>query len=157
MTFSFSGSTIDVVGSSNGTYIVNLDGISHTISGNATSNMAQPYSLFSARSLDTGSYHGITLTNLGDTVLYIDYLSWTQFPPGGAGTLTQSVLEDTDSSFSYRGAWSTSPPNVASFSGGTGQRQLIVNKYNINARGGCHFDLLIKTEIQDDQGMRVDL
>lgn len=132
MSFKVFGNTINVIGSATSTYIVNLDGDIHTMSGKVTSQTPQPSSLFSANFPDIKSVHDITITNLGDTSFYIDYvyfcsryfpahlslkvwqISWNPLPEA------QVEVDDVDPSFHYEGAWS-SFSGASNFYGSTGQ------------------------------------
>ncbi|KDQ57585.1 hypothetical protein JAAARDRAFT_687068 [Jaapia argillacea MUCL 33604] len=119
VTFTFDGTGVWLFGAlrpNHGHYSVQLDG-GTLISYDGWANPEQFQAvLFSAINLPQGS-HTVVLSNAGNTsypYLDVDFITWE--------TEMGSVLEDTDPSFVYDSPslWTTQPPNVDQFHGGTG-------------------------------------
>lgn len=127
MTFTFEGVGVAVYGSKNvdhGDFTVNIDGNNRRQSGNRTVAQTALYQtpLFLDDSLATGP-HTLTILNLQEAILDIDYITWTSsVNQDKGGTLVRSVVDDADPAFHYQAnVWTSTPSNLSTFYGGTGQ------------------------------------
>ncbi|KAF8800280.1 hypothetical protein BYT27DRAFT_7118036 [Phlegmacium glaucopus] len=126
VSFTFYGTGVQLYGAQradHGSYQVTID--SHTYSPangkvNGTEEVFQTQ-LFQTAALQNG-LHKVTMVNLGTTKLDLDFITW-QTPIGeDSESLLSYTIQDSDSSFKYTpaSAWTTSPPNIGMFNGGSG-------------------------------------
>ncbi|KAJ8076803.1 hypothetical protein PM082_001226 [Marasmius tenuissimus] len=128
VTFAFRGTEIEVAGSkrnNHGNYQVNLDGTSFPPqSGQAPDPGNFQVPLFSRNNLNDAS-HTITLTNQGtnNQFLDIDFVTFRTNVGRIDEPLVMTTVQDSDPAFAYSpaSAWSASPDNLGTFSGGSGQ------------------------------------
>ncbi|KAK7032594.1 hypothetical protein VNI00_012857 [Paramarasmius palmivorus] len=121
----FTGPAIYIYGHSGpsyGTYSIDIDGKSSTLSAYATNNASTPYLLYGESNL-TYAQHSLKLKNLGKqgqdqggNGLLLDFIRATvQLAPEGA-TVENKTLEETDPSITYTGEWGNN--QSGNFSGG---------------------------------------
>ncbi|KAF9050294.1 hypothetical protein BJ165DRAFT_1402045 [Panaeolus papilionaceus] len=126
--FFFYGTGVQIFGSkrpTHGDYQITVDAwVYDPKSGNATDaeGLFQT-SLFTTSSLKS-AYHMVRMTNVGNGLLDLDFLTW-QTPIGQPDEeLITRTVQDTDSSFRYspEGAWNVTLPNQGTFAGGSGHQ-----------------------------------
>ncbi|KAL0574697.1 hypothetical protein V5O48_007255 [Marasmius crinis-equi] len=125
--FSFTGTGIELFGSkrnNHGGYQVTLDGTSFpSQSGQAADPGTFQTSLFSRNNLNEG-IHNITLTNQGTNNQFvdIDFVTFRTSVGRDDEPLIMNTIQDNDPAFVYSpaSAWSTTPDNLGTFSGGSG-------------------------------------
>ncbi|EIW74819.1 hypothetical protein CONPUDRAFT_112764 [Coniophora puteana RWD-64-598 SS2] len=124
-TFNFNGTSVTILGSerpNHGTFSVELDGQNQGSYNGGQTNGANLFQvpLFEKDGLTQGPHTvSITNTQVGD-YLDIDLVKWTSSIGDDDDTLVQSVIEDTDSSFSYDSSWNNNPQNAYMYSGSSG-------------------------------------
>ncbi|KAG6885269.1 hypothetical protein C0995_009434, partial [Termitomyces sp. Mi166 len=120
MSFNFDGHAINILGSTNGSFIANIDGKDYPGSGTQTSQPIQA-SLFGVNTLDQFKLHTITITNLDENaILYIDAINWPAVQADKNGTLSRVTEDDVEPAFHFQGVWSTSSADSQNFFKGTG-------------------------------------
>ncbi|KAJ3872576.1 hypothetical protein F5051DRAFT_150965 [Lentinula edodes] len=125
--FNFTGPALYIYGFSGpeyGSYEVLLDSSSVTASAYSSSNGSTPHLLYGTSNLTYGE-HEITLRNLGaissngdggGNSLLFDFLRFTvQLAPAGA-SVSNTTIQENDSSLSYTGTWGSN--TSGNFSGG---------------------------------------
>ncbi|KAG6865742.1 hypothetical protein C0991_012214 [Blastosporella zonata] len=121
MSLDFDGAALNVFGSVNGTFAVNIDGQVHYDSNTQLSQTAQAASLFTTNTLSPGK-HTITITNQDEgAVLFIDYISFTSSVAQKNGTLDRLVVDDIEPAFHYErvdavGLYGTIGPDHGTYS-----------------------------------------
>ncbi|KAF9462291.1 hypothetical protein BDZ94DRAFT_1261533 [Collybia nuda] len=127
LSFSFNGTAIGIFGGrrkNHGMYQVKLD---DTLQPPSNGREADPGTLqvplFSVDSL-TQSLHNVTLTNLDDAYLDIDFITWrTMIGDKADDKFYINTFQDTNPSFTYlptEADWAVVPRNIGSFMGGSG-------------------------------------
>ncbi|KII92353.1 hypothetical protein PLICRDRAFT_37120 [Plicaturopsis crispa FD-325 SS-3] len=126
--FSFNGTAVWVFGAkrfNHGPYNVTLDSETMiTLNGHASPDVFQT-PLFASGTMKQGLHH-VTIANAftdnAANFIDIDYITWTSDIGTDTENISGTTVQDTDGSFSYQPAlaWSTSPPSVGSYSGGSG-------------------------------------
>lgn len=127
VSFTFFGSGLQLYGAerpTHGLYQVTIDSRTYSPANGDVSAGREVFQapLFQTAALKTG-FHKLTVVNLGNSEFDLDFLSW-QTPIGEEQeTLLSFTFQDSDSSFQYTpaSAWSTNPPNIGTFNGGSGQ------------------------------------
>ncbi|KAJ3837274.1 hypothetical protein F5878DRAFT_622882 [Lentinula raphanica] len=127
VSFNFTGPALYIYGYSGpeyGSYEVQLDSVSTTASAYSTSNGSTPHLLYGISNLTYGE-HELTLRNLGSvssngdgggSSLLLDFLRFTvQLAPSGA-SVSNTTLQEDDSTLSYSGVWGSN--TSGNFSGG---------------------------------------
>ncbi|KIK66438.1 hypothetical protein GYMLUDRAFT_70066 [Collybiopsis luxurians FD-317 M1] len=127
VSFNFTGPALYIYGFSGpeyGSYEVLLDGTSTKASAYSSSNGSTPHLLYGASNLTYGA-HELTLRNLGavssdgdggGNSLLFDFLRFTvQLAPAGA-SVSNTTVQENDSSLTYTGTWGSN--TSGNFSGG---------------------------------------
>lgn len=126
VSFTFTGIGVQVFAAEradHGSYQVTID--SHVYppaSGhvNGTEEVFQTQ-IFQSIALEN-ELHTLTMVNLGTTKLDVDFITWETTIGHDQEPLLSFIIQDSDSSFEYTpaSAWTTSPPNIGMFNGGSG-------------------------------------
>ncbi|KAG7445512.1 uncharacterized protein BT62DRAFT_932605 [Guyanagaster necrorhizus] len=125
VSLNFTGPAIYIYGDSGpnyGSYEVTIDSNTTTLSAYSSSNASVPYLLYGNGALEYAN-HSLTLKNVGakgsdsgGNGFLFDFLRMTvQLAPKGA-TVTNTTLQETDSSITYTGEWGNNTSTA--FSGG---------------------------------------
>ncbi|KAJ4470965.1 hypothetical protein J3R30DRAFT_3215805, partial [Lentinula aciculospora] len=127
VSFNFTGPALYIYGFSGpeyGSYEVQLDSLSTTASAYSSSNGTTPHLLYESNNLTYGE-HELTLRNLGalssnrdggGNSLLFDFLHFTvQLAPAGA-SVSNTTIQESDSSLTYTGTWGSN--TSGNFSGG---------------------------------------
>ncbi|KAK7057218.1 hypothetical protein R3P38DRAFT_2840008 [Favolaschia claudopus] len=120
--FAFNGTSFQIFGSkraNHGFYQVTVDGTSVSDSGTAPEPGLFQVPLFSSPPLEQ-KLHVVTLTNQGNSFIDIDFVTFTSSIGTDKDQLTVNTVQDSDSSFFYAGTWGLNPPNIGTYSGGSG-------------------------------------
>lgn len=123
MSFTFYGTEVTILGAkrpNHGRYSASIDGVDSPILSGAGEDqfLATLYTATAAKGL-----HNVTLTNRDPTFLDVDQVSWLASVGQDNEPLIVNNRQDSHPDFVYTpsDAWTSSPPSVGTFSGGTGR------------------------------------
>ncbi|KAF8634680.1 hypothetical protein AX15_000781 [Amanita polypyramis BW_CC] len=131
MTFQFTGMDVMLYGAqrgNHGNYQVSVDNQTHgSQNGYAPDPGNFQVLLFESHGTDQGD-HVLTITNLENKWLDIDFVTWTAAFGDPNAKLAIATVDDNDGAFKYSGSdWSTSPTDVGKYFGGTGHTTMNYN------------------------------
>lgn len=132
VSFTFNGTGVQIYGAkrdNHGQYQVRIDGTDNPPQNGFASPSQFQAVLFSTSSLQPG-LHTVTLTNLEDKFVDIDYFTWQNTIGEGGEDLIVNTIDDSSSDFQYSPGWSSSnPSDFGTFLGGTGHETSASDSY----------------------------
>jgi hypothetical protein len=136
MSFAYYGYDVSIYGakrSNHGNYQVDIDkgATSFVGSGSIPGDGSFQVALFSPSKPMSSGLHNVTLTNLEDNFIDVDFITWESPVGGDNEKLLMDTFDDVHPSFSYfpSSSWNTSPPNQSRFFGSTGHSTTDPNAY----------------------------